>query len=196
MNDSAHELHKRLVRRVAEKYTDQGFEVAIHPKGSDKPGFLGEYDPDLIARSPAKSVVVEVKIGTRTAYGERLREIAELTAAQPGWEFSLVIAGGKDFDEGLSFQTLPTHSEIRDRLSRATTLSSLGSPDASFLLLWSCLEALVRIIPMRFQESKASGRPLLERRGLPEPLHQELLIYSLVVHGFTNDHLPPNRLIF
>lgn len=30
------------------------------------------------------------------------------------------------------------------------------------------------LIPMRDQENKNSGRPLLERRCLPEPLHQEL----------------------
>ena len=31
------------------------------------------------------------------------------------------------------------------------------------------------LIPIRVQRYKNSGRPLLERRGLPEPLHQELL---------------------
>jgi hypothetical protein len=30
-------------------------------------------------------------------------------------------------------------------------------------------------MPMRVQESEISGRPLLERSSLPEPLHQELL---------------------
>ena len=30
------------------------------------------------------------------------------------------------------------------------------------------------VIPMRCQECKNAGRPLLERSGLPEPLHQEL----------------------
>ena len=31
-----------------------------------------------------------------------------------------------------------------------------------------------QLIPMRGQECKNAGRPLLERSGLPEPLHQEL----------------------
>ncbi|MEW6352341.1 MAG: hypothetical protein AB1646_25090 [Thermodesulfobacteriota bacterium] len=194
MKDASHELHERIVHRLAARYRSKGFEVAVDPRDQDKPEFLGAYDPDLVARGPDKSVIVEVKVGTLTAYGERFRDIAELVAAQPGWEFSLVISGMDDLDEEIPFQTLPTNAEIQVRLSRSLTLLNQGSLDASLLLLWSSLEAVLRMtaehagLPLRNEPTSALIRELYSAGELSRDQYEQALrqlpARNSLVHGF------------
>ena len=56
-----------IIAKVAEDYRRRGYEVDVEPDGPSVPEFLGDFRPDLIARSPTEAVVVEVKIGTATS---------------------------------------------------------------------------------------------------------------------------------
>jgi hypothetical protein len=56
-----------VLARVAEDYRCRGHDVQVQPGGPSLPDFLAGYQPDLIARSPTDSVVIEVKVGTRTS---------------------------------------------------------------------------------------------------------------------------------
>ena len=67
MNSSAHEAYQRKLQEIAAEYRAQGYDVRIEPGPEDVPAFLTGFRPDLIARGPHDSVVVEVKAGTTTA---------------------------------------------------------------------------------------------------------------------------------
>lgn len=143
------EFQREAVQRLAEQYRARGYQVLVEPRGSDRPAFLGEYQPDLIATNPTESVIVEVKVGTDVAHGARLQPIAERVAQQPGWKFSLVVLGKDDLDKVAPEEAPLPVNEISERITRAKGLSEQGSPDASFLLLWSSMEALLRVLAGR-----------------------------------------------
>lgn len=149
MRNAQEQRHRDAVQRLAEQYRARGYDVIIEPEEGDRPGFLGEYRPDLIARSTAESVIVEVKLGTELAHGARLQPIAERVAQQPGWRFSLVVLGEGDPGKVVPESPPLPVAEISERIARAKTLSEQGSPDASFLLLWSSMEALLRVLAER-----------------------------------------------
>lgn len=136
-----------VVAKVAEAYRRRGYEVDVRPEGLTVPDFLGDFRPDLIARSPAESVVVEVKVGTDTSV-ERLRDVAELVNRQPGWRFSLVFASAKQPHEIVEAAPAPL-SVLEDRAHKAGVLRETGQREAAFLLLWSVVEGTLRLIGER-----------------------------------------------
>lgn len=188
------ENHDAAIKRVAEQYQANGFAVLIEPSGEDCPAFLGNYRPDLIAKSATKSVVVEVKIGTDVAYGERFRSLAERIAQEPGWEFSLVVIAGQEFEAGSSLEKLPTAAQVKDRTDRALALSKQGNLEAAFLLLWGCLESTLRLLsvecglPLRNAPPSAILRELYSAGELSnvqyEQAMQLLKIRNSLVHGY------------
>jgi hypothetical protein len=77
-------VEAQVVARVADDYRRRGYDVEVEPAANALPAFLHGFHPDLIARKPGdESVVVEVKVGTRTSAAEQLREIAERVNQQP-----------------------------------------------------------------------------------------------------------------
>jgi len=136
--------------KVAEEYRRRGYQVVIAPTGPELPAFLAGYQPDLIARSPSETVVVEVKVGTRTSVADRFREIAERINRQPGWRFSVVYVSPSDPDQLTEAEPAPLPDLIR-RAGEADSLFQAGQPDAAFLLYWSALEGTLRLLGRRFQ---------------------------------------------
>ena len=100
-------VEAQIVARVADDYRRRGYEVHIEPASNAIPEFLRGFHPDLIARKPGDSVVVEVKVGTRTSAAEQLREIAERVNQEPGWRFSLVFADPDRPDQVIEAEPLP-----------------------------------------------------------------------------------------
>src|SRR2546426_11333471 len=97
----------QVIAKVAEEYRRRGYDVDVVPRGPGLPEFLGDFQPDLIARSPSESVVVEVKVGTRTSVAERFREVAERVNRQPGGRFSLVFVNPDQPDQTSEGQPAP-----------------------------------------------------------------------------------------
>ena len=141
---------RESLRKIAAQYRALGYEVVEEPGAADVPAFLGDYRPDLVARSATDNVVVEVKHGNQFAHGERLRPIAELFVGRPGWRFSLVVVRDEEVpDVRVSLTPVLTIDDVRDRTRRAEALSASPNRDAAFLLLWTSLEALLRRIAER-----------------------------------------------
>jgi hypothetical protein len=143
-------LALRAIAKVADNYRRRGYEVAVKPAGSNLPEFLTGYRPDLIARGPTESVVVEVKVGTQTSVAERFREIAERINRQPGWRFSLVYVSPSEPDQLTEAEPAPL-PELQERAREADTLLQAGQAEAAFLLFWSALEGGLRLLGRRAQ---------------------------------------------
>jgi REase_AHJR-like len=149
MNRSAHDAYERKLQEIAADYRAQGYDVRIEPDPEDVPAFLTGVRPDLIARGPHDSVVVEVKVGTTTAASERFRELADKIRQQPGWRFSLVVIDPRSDEVAPSADPLLNRDAIATRLETANELRRAGSTDAAFLLMWTSIEALLRQIATR-----------------------------------------------
>jgi hypothetical protein len=144
------ELHDRTVQRLASEYRAKGYEVVAEPSLKERPAFLQDYQPDLIARSKDESIIVEVKVGTEVAHGARLQPIAERIAANPGWRFSLVVVNPDRKDAARIVEQEVLGLELaKDQAKRAKLLADQGMMDAAFLLMWSSVEAALKHILIR-----------------------------------------------
>lgn len=192
-------LESQVIAKVADDYRRRGYEVDVVPRGPRVPEFLGGFQPDLIARSPAESVVVEVKVGARTSVVERFREVAERVNRQPGWRFALVFVNPNQPDEISEAQPAPL-SVLRERVRNADALFQGGQSEAAFLLFFSGLEGILRFLGQRAQLPLESLPPSTLIRELYsageisrqqfESLMHFLPIRNQMVHGFRSQESP------
>jgi hypothetical protein len=143
-------IESQAIAKVADDYRRRGYNVAVAPTGADVPDFLEGYQPDIIARSPTESVVVEVKVGTRTPVAERFRDVAERINRRPGWRFSLVYVSPSEPDQPTEAEPAPL-PELEQRARQADSLLQADQPDAAFLLYWSTVEGSLRLLGRRAQ---------------------------------------------
>jgi REase_AHJR-like len=194
MNRSAHDVYERKLQELAADYRSQGYDVRIEPGPEDVPPFLTGVRPDLIARGPHDSVVVEVKVGTTTAVSERFRELADKIRQQPGWRFSLVVIDPRSDEVAPSADSLLNRDAIAIRLETANELHRAGSTEAAFLLMWTSIEALLRQIatreglPLERVPSSALLKELfslgLLARDELDVAQRAFAVRSALVHGF------------
>ena len=187
------QVEAQVIAKVAEDYRQRGYEVDVEPSGVNVPAFLGGFQPDLIARSPGDNVVVEVKVGTRTSVADRLREVAERVTHEPGWRFSVVFADPGRPDQFTEAQPAPL-ALVEQRVQNAQRLLDASQGEAAFLLLWSSLEGVLRILGERAQLPLASLPPSALIRELYsageisrdqfETLMRLLPVRNELVHGF------------
>jgi REase_AHJR-like len=194
MNRSAHDAYARKLQELAADYRAQGYDVRIEPGPEDVPPFLMGVRPDLIARGPHDSVVVEVKVGTTTAASERFRELADKIRQQPGWRFSLVVIDPRSDEVAPSADPLLNRDAIATRLETANELRRAGSKEAAFLLMWTSIEALLRQIatredlPLERMPSSALLKELfslgLLSRDELDVAQRAFAVRNALVHGF------------
>jgi len=189
---TAQPLKANVIAKVAEDYRRRGYDVDVEPSGPSLPEFLGEFRPDLIARSPGETVVVGVKVGTRTSVAERLRDVVERINRQPGWRFSLVFVNPEHPDQLTEAQPAPL-SLLQERAKNADALLQADQKEAAFLLLWSAVEGTLRLLAERADLPLASLPPSALIRDLYsageisrqhfESLMRLLPIRNQLVHG-------------
>lgn len=137
---------RAVQRKVADRYRRQGYDVVSQPQADDLPFDLGDFHPDLLVTKPGgERYVVEVKSSATPFSAEQYLEVAELVSREPGWRFLLVTEEEPMADLGETGQPSPlSWQQIDQRIERAGKLHSLGENEASFLSLWSALEAMMR----------------------------------------------------
>jgi uncharacterized protein YutE (UPF0331/DUF86 family) len=199
MNNVSHEAYRQKLQEIAAEYEARGYEVLVEPRPEQLPEFLAGFRPDLLARGPNESVVVEVKVGTQTAASERFRELAETIQRQPGWRFSLVVIDPRSDEVAPPTQQLLARQEIVDRLGRANELLKTGATDAAFLLMWVAVEALLRHIatreglPLERVPSSSLMKELFSlgilSRSELEVAQRAFSVRNALVHGFATTRL-------
>jgi hypothetical protein len=135
------------LQRIAKRYEDEGYEVIVQPHGQAIPSFANGYEPDLIASRGKAKVVVQVKRDRlELAHDRSVSRLAEITNAQPGWRFDLIIleAAETPLEEAAARAAEPSAKQIEQLLVHAQKSASADETLASFVLAWSGLEAAMR----------------------------------------------------
>jgi Holliday junction resolvase len=134
-----------LLKSVAERYRNEGYDVIIEPGSGAVPFDLGGYTPDLIARKSDLAVIVEVKTQAERMSFDQLRSVVDEVRRHKGWKFVLVTS-----QDVLAF-ALPAEDEdqlswdeVGHRIKDAQRLSDLGEKEAAFLILWIAFERMMR----------------------------------------------------
>jgi hypothetical protein len=184
--------HIDAIAAIAESYRQRGYQVEVEPAGQALPPFLLGFQPDLIARSPNENVVIEVKVGTRTSVADRLREVAERVNNQPGWRFSVVFSDPNNPGQIVEGETTPLPA-LEQRLESGRQLIQSGQGEAAFLLLWSTIEGVLRLLgdraklPLKNLPPSALIRELYSQGELNrqqfDTLMRELPLRNQLVHG-------------
>ena len=201
MNSATQAVYRRKMQEIAHDYEMRGYRVLLEPSREDLPPFLADFHPDLVAYGPQDSVVIEVKVGTRTAASERFRELAETLQQHPGWRFSLVVVDPRSDDVAPLTQPLLDREKILTHLKDADELFKRGVKEAAFMLLWLSVEALLRHmasregLPLERVPSSALLKELyslglLSRDGLSIAL-RAFAARNALVHGFEASELDP-----
>lgn len=193
------QVEAHVIAKVADDYRQRGYEVDLEPSGANLPDFLAGFRPDLIARRPGDNVVVEVKIGTRTSIADRLHDVAERVSKEPGWRFSLVFANPDQPNE-VTDGAPASLAVLEQRVQDAERLLAAGEKEASFLLLWSAVEGILRLLgerallPLSSLPPSALIRELYSAGEISsqpfEALMRLLPIRNQLVHGFGSQQNP------
>lgn len=189
-------LEQHVLGQVASSYRDRGYAVSLHPATRELPEFLSGFEPDLVARGPEESVVVELKIGTETSAAERYRNIAERINRQPGWRFSLVFVNPEHPDEPWESE-LPPAAKLRARAEKAVELLGSGESETAFLLFGSVAEGALRLLSRRHDLAVENLPPSALIRELYssgelswehfDALRELLPVCNKLAHGFDLD---------
>ena len=188
------ELHKQTVREVADEYRKRGYSVDVEPRGDKVPLFLSGFYPDLIARSPDESVVIEVKVGaSKTSVAEPLKALADRVHKQPGWRLAVIFAD-PDVPGHISEVPVRSSEELEAQIVRSEKLKVAGDLDAAFLLLWSTMEAALRNVatkaglPLQTSPTSSLMRELYSAGEISRETYESILnlmgLRNRVAHGF------------
>jgi uncharacterized protein YutE (UPF0331/DUF86 family) len=143
------------LKRVADVYRDQGYDVTVRPGPDRLPAFAKDFRVEIVGRRGSESVLVAVrKDRDEVAADNDMQRYAEVTAAQPGWRFDFAIleAENPKAREVRGAREL-TQDEIAQAVEQADKLNRIGFPRFGVVAAWAALEAAMR---MRL---RASGRP-------------------------------------
>jgi hypothetical protein len=192
------ERERRRITEIADEYRQRGYSVTIEPQADEVPSFIAPYRPDLIARGPKETVVIEVKAGTRTSAD--LADVATAVNSRPGWRFEVVLL---DVGTQTAASELLPLEQLETTLAEVQRLLRSDLQTAAFVLLWFTTEGALRHAARRNKlEPDRDPRRLIRQltsHGLITQTELQMLERSLVVrnnvaHGFEAGNLD-SRLI-
>jgi uncharacterized protein YutE (UPF0331/DUF86 family) len=175
---------------IAELYKERGYKVTVSPRPNRLPKFLSKFKPDIVAEGPNESVVVEVKSSNKVRDTNYWRELTAIVQRHPGWRLELVV------NNSSKAQNLETINQklINERFQEGQQLSKQGMLAASLLIIWSALEAAMRIASKKNEVDLPDLRPAtvitrLYSDGLLEREEYDFLLDCMrlrnsVAHGF------------
>jgi hypothetical protein len=139
---------EQQLQQVAQRYIQEGYVVVVHPKGDQLPPFARSIAADLTATRGEERVLVQVKTDRAALEADpNVPAQAEITNAQPGWRYDLVILNEDDPLRRLTRDARePSDDEIKGYLGQAEKLLDAGDLRAACMLAWSALEAAMRRI--------------------------------------------------
>ena len=135
------------IRKVADQYARQGYEVVLRPRRQNVPAFLGDFQPDLIARKAGESVIVQLTNRRELARNPQLPFVADAVTSNAGWRLDLVVDGEQSpWPDPVADANEPSPRDIAALVESSRRLSSLGELTGACLTAWSAIEASLRAI--------------------------------------------------
>ncbi len=188
------QLEQRRLRVAAREYAQQGYRVTRHPSRTERPDFLAEFEPDLIAYSAHENVVVEVRSRETLEGADDLVALTIAVNAQPGWRIDLIVTNPREQPIVQKNTPLLADDEIQERIMVARQLLVLEQVEGAFVLAWSAIENFLRqfgetgTLPVDYLGAQTLlgdtyGLGLLSRQDyetLREALHQR----NAIVYGY------------
>lgn len=135
---------ERRIREIVKDYDNQGYEVHMNPSPSLLPNFLKGYKPDILAKKENDNVIVEVKTRNDRMNLQRFESLAKEIDKRKDWRFEMVFTNQKEKGLEPTYQNVLSELEINNRILEINRLVELNSYEASFLLSWSTIEAVLR----------------------------------------------------
>jgi hypothetical protein len=188
-------------RDIWERYVSAGYQVLPGAVGRE---WLGDYEPDLIARRGDEWVVIEVKRAEELVGSSDLASVAERVAAQPGWNFELFVVGSGERPPADSHEPLLGVDSVEQLLASAEALATPSALHLKAVVVAAALEAAARALiaevePRGVAQSLTSAglmKALLAHGFIEEPEHEQLLRFlayrDRVAHGYGVE-LPSQR---
>lgn len=145
---TARESESLRVQKVGQVYRNKGYDVLIEPQGDQLPDFLQTFRPDLIAHKGDEHIVVEVRVRGQVSDFPQVNELAKVVRNEAGWKFELFLLGPENsfFVNGASLFTV---EEIRSKRKEVALFVENGHLEAAFLMGWSLVEAILRILAVK-----------------------------------------------
>ncbi len=195
-------MEQELLRRVAQQYRGEGFDVVVEPQGDQVPSFASKFRLDMIATRGDEKVVVEVKKNRRElARDPEFLKLSEVINAQPGWRLDLIITEGETSVERASLEAEePSFEQIIGSLDDAEALIEVAPVRFALLAAWPALEAAMRrVCRLANLPGRKSAMELVSilysndslTREQWEKLRDLNKIRSQVVHGFVPKKVDP-----
>lgn len=133
---------KKRADEIAQEYIDKGYRVSRKVALDFFPGFFA----DILVERGEEKRVVEVKSRTSLAREPVIGELAKVLYSKPGWTFELSLIGEQERLDAPKGRRSFNSQDVQHRVSDAKRLLEDGFNEASYLIAWSSLEAMIRIL--------------------------------------------------
>ena len=188
----ASDVELQLVRKTAEEYKAKGYDVSLDVSLD----FFPEFQADLLVHKGTDTRVIEVKKRSSLAADPRVMELAQLIEDKPGWSFDLLVVSEPETLASPEDAHPFVPSDVIKRIREADEALKLGLSTSAFILAWSALEAVTRILSVSqwfddanietsaFNLDHAFALGVLSPEDY-ERLAKLLKLRNAVVHGFS-----------
>jgi len=136
-----------LIKRVAEKYENDGYEVIIKPGQQYIPFDLGNYRPDLLARKGINDgYIFEIKKDKSYVSIDQIKDVASSTDAHNGWHFVLVTGDDISYKEPELDKEIPVLSwqQIASEKQKGERFILQNEYEVAFWFFWRAIDAMMR----------------------------------------------------
>ena len=165
----------RKQKAVARKYRALGYSVDERPAPERLPDFLQGAAPDIVARSEADNVIIEIRTRASLKGSNDLVTLAERVSGRPDWRFELVVLGNGDGQQASS------EAAFDHMLERVKAVSSLKLFDVAYVYLAAVLVTAAQEAARRhgMKPGRKTDRSLLDELGFKGILPAEVVEASL-----------------
>jgi hypothetical protein len=197
------------LKRVADTYSRQGYQVTLRPGPEDLPHFARDFKVELVGRRGTEGVLVSVKKNREELEADaNLSRYAEVIGTQSEWRFDVAVlesegSMGRNGRAGLEF----SGDDIKGVLTDAEHLVGTGFLRPAVITAWAGFEAAMRM-RLRAAGGKAgwgsSPRTLLNELyssgvlSVSEFRQLEKLsdLRNQIVHGFSSPDIDKGIVAF
>jgi hypothetical protein len=135
------------LKRVADTYARQGYQVTIRPSPEALPPFAKDFRVEVLGKRATDGVLVAVKKARdEVAVDSNLTRYAEATGLQKGWRFDLAVLEAEgpsstDIDGANDF----SEEDIEKSFSESLQMVRAGFGRPALITAWAGFEAAMRL---------------------------------------------------